>query len=208
MVKLMSWNYRVVRVHHPIPDDAIDRDPNDYVMLEIREVFYDPDEPTRWALRDGRPRFWSDARGVAVGASEGVESLAVVLERMQEALFKPVLDLKDQIMSDPVVDLMVQQYIDRSKYISSSHQMLSIATAMDFDALNEREIMMSMISSLKSSDDGLWAIATYLAKRFVSTKPDIPPPSRGKADDIRSIYIAWGEEEMRSWSHVSGNRTQ
>lgn len=63
------WGYRVMEF-----DDGGER------YLEIREVHYHP---------DGRPRAYTE-RGVVVG-SESPDGLEWVLERMREALGKPVL---------------------------------------------------------------------------------------------------------------------
>jgi hypothetical protein len=75
----MSWNYRVYLFETPIEDDThVDADRVEQ-WFEIRETYYEDDGTT--------PRAWSEeANGVAG------DDLLGMLDRMREALAKPVLD--------------------------------------------------------------------------------------------------------------------
>jgi hypothetical protein len=63
----MSWNYRVVRTKFP----------NGEEIFGIHEMYYDPDAPTV----DPVPIF-----------SDSIDGLRSVLDRMREALDKPVIE--------------------------------------------------------------------------------------------------------------------
>lgn len=66
----MAWNYRLISFDHP-----------EEPWIAIHEVHYDGDKPTGYAT------------GAApVLSTEGVEGAQWVLDRMAEALAKPILD--------------------------------------------------------------------------------------------------------------------
>ena len=65
----MGWTYRVIRTDTEMPDGSIERD------YHIEEVY---DDPLGWTTGAGP---WA----------ESVDGLRVILERMLQALDKPVL---------------------------------------------------------------------------------------------------------------------
>ena len=72
----MSWNYRVVRQIESGPQGGEE-------ILKICEVYYHKDNETPRAFTDG-------AQPMSVNA--GIEGLTWVLDKMREALSKPVLN--------------------------------------------------------------------------------------------------------------------
>lgn len=74
---MKHWNYRVIEF-------AADGD--EPVRRELREVFYDD---------AGQPRAYGAAAQVMWDTEEGPTTPYSILERMREALGKPVLDARD-----------------------------------------------------------------------------------------------------------------
>ncbi len=75
----MSWNYRVVR-----------QSKGDERWLSICEVYYQDDKVTPRAYGDGGAPFSNEGND-----EMDIRSLGWTLDKMREALSKPILDEKD-----------------------------------------------------------------------------------------------------------------
>ena len=81
----MSWNYRVVKATYDVQGEK-----DEEVLFEIREVYYNKDGSI-WAISENP---------ITVTSDEGIDNMRQVLEWINAAVEKDVIDLSTVVFAE------------------------------------------------------------------------------------------------------------